>query len=168
MMDEFYNNFHEFNEATKTELVNFIKSKTTAWISMSNSFELVSSCSTKELLLENVDDETKEDTTEALKNMIKKQLKNSVKVATTSMLSQRFMKFLENDADKPYTNLLSPHGSLQHIGSDNQKYDQPLSELLEKAFGTLPNGKFVVIAVNDDPRAKDNRFMTTKRLEFVK
>ena len=107
MMDEFYNNFHEFNEATKTELVNFIKSKTTAWISMSNSFELVSSCGTRELLLEPADDETKEDPTEALKNMIKKQLKNSVKVATTSMLSQRFMKFLENDADKAYTNLLS-------------------------------------------------------------
>ena len=164
MMDEFYNNFHEFNEATKTELVNFIKSKTTAWISMSTSFELVSSC-TKELLLEPADDETKEDPTEALKNMVEKQLKNSVKVATTSMLSKRFMKFLENDADKP---LLSSHGSFQHIGSDNQKYDQPLSELLEKAFGTLPNEKYVVIAVNDDPRAKDNRFMTTKRLEFVK
>ena len=161
MMDEFYNNFHEFNEATKTELVNFIKSKTTAWISMSNSFELVSSCSTKELQLENTDDETKEDGNEGLKNMIKKQLKNSVKVATTSMLSERFMKFLENDFEKP-------HGSFQHFGSDNQKYDQPLSELLEKAFSTLPNGKFVVIAVNDDPRAKDNRFMTTKRLEFVK
>ena len=106
-MDEFYNNFHEFNEATKTELVNFIKSKTTAWISMSNSFELVSSCSTKDLLLENADDETKDDPNEALKDMIKKQLKNSVKVATTSMLSKRFMDFLENDADKPYTNLLS-------------------------------------------------------------
>jgi hypothetical protein len=167
MMDEFYNNFHEFNEATKTELVNFIKSKTTAWISMSNSFELVSSC-TKELLLEPDDDETKEDPNEALKNMIKMQLKNSMKVATTSMLSKRFMKFLENDADKAYTNLLSSNGSFQHIGSDNQKYDQPLSELLEKAFGTLPNGKYVVIAVNDDPRAKDNRFMTTKRLQFVK
>ena len=106
-MDEFYNNFHEFNEATKTELVNFIKSKTTAWISMSNSFEIVSSCSTKDLLLENADDETKEDPTEPLKNMIKKQLKNSVKVATTSMLSKRFMDFLENDTEKPYTNLLS-------------------------------------------------------------
>ena len=63
---------------------------------------------------------------------------------------------------------LLSQGSVQHIGSDNQKYDQPLGELLEKAFHTLPNGKFVVIAVNDDPRAKDNRFMTTKRLEFVK
>ena len=111
MMDEFYNNFQEFNEATKTELVNFIKSKTTAWISMSNSFELVSSCSTRELLLEPANDETKEDSTEALKNMIKKQLKNSVKVATTSMLSKRFMKFLENDFDKSDTNLLSPQVS---------------------------------------------------------
>ena len=111
MMDEFYNNFHQFNEATKTELVNFVKSKTTAWISMSNSFELVSSCSTRELLLEPANDETKEDSTEALKNMIKKQLKNSVKVATTSMLSKRFMKFLENDFDKSDTNLLSPQVS---------------------------------------------------------
>ena len=71
-------------------------------------------------------------------------------------------------ATSQLTRCLLSQGSIQHIGSNNQKYDHPLSELLEKAFGTLPNGKFVVIAVNDDPRAKDNRFMTTKRLEFVK
>merc|ERR1719464_2401297 len=38
MMDEFFGDFHSFQEETKAEVRNFIKEKTTVWIAMCNSY----------------------------------------------------------------------------------------------------------------------------------
>ena len=39
MMDEFFGDFHSFQEETKAEVRNFIKGKTTVWIAMCNYYQ---------------------------------------------------------------------------------------------------------------------------------
>ena len=155
MMDEFFGDFHSFQEETKAEVRNFIKEKTTVWIAMCNSYD-----GQKRLPAE-VDD--KEKLEEFLKNSfppgfqvakmdkplrsplsVTKNLKEQVERVggvTQHDLNNRFLL----DSTLP-SNMAD--GSLTGIGHTKIEL---LGQLFKKAFEVVTEDTSVMIIVDDRP-----------------
>ena len=160
MMDEFFGDFHSFQEKTKAEVRNFIKEKTTVWIAMCNSFD-----ATKMLPAE-VDD--KEKLEEFLKTSfppgfqvakmdkplrsplsVTKDLKEKVERqggVSQLALNDRFLL----DSTLP-SNMAD--GSLTDIGHTKIEL---LGQLFKKAFEVVTEDTSVMIIVDDRPTYANN------------
>ena len=160
MMDEFFGDFHSFQEETKAEVRNFIKEKTTVWIAMCNSYN------PQTRLPAEVDD--KEKLEEFLKRSfppgfqvakmdkplrsplsVTKNLKDQVERrggVSQLDLNDRFLL----DSTLP-SNMAD--GSLNEIGHTKIEL---LGQLFKKAFEVVTEDTSVMIIVNDRPTFANN------------